>query len=1119
MKNTLRLETFAVVDELPSGNARVYPLANPTLSSFGDPERALDELKLYLAHHLKDSDAETLARFALPTDARLERVLVELPRHDLDRRSQVEGAVEISCVVLPSARGAWVQVLRPAHTFFLLPDEELAEVVRSEVKRLVAALQPEPREWLDLLPPADVRLERVVVELERLEDPGRRAAAAKKRLLEAEQKRAAYRVLDSVGTRLHEAPDWKRSAPLVGHEDQLESLRSLLSASPRGSVLVVGPELVGKTALIKAWSQAVRASGEELKLYATSGAQLVAGMSGLGQWQERLRRVLEAAERIDAVLYFDNIGDLFGDRAEGGIDLPSAMRPWLERGRVRIVGEISPTQADLLELSNVGFFSAFHRVRLRPSDAKHALEVLRERNRWLRRHEPHRVRLVDAALPRLIDLVERFLPYRAFPGKAVRFYEEVRASFEHQRHDDGSVSELVDSEVVSTLAVQTGMPINLLREDRALDLDEVRAFFQQRLIGQREAIERVVSAIAIVKASLGSSGKPLANFLFVGPTGVGKTELARTLATYLFESPERLVRFDMSEFTDPFAAERLIRGTDREEGLLTRQLRRQPFCVLLLDEIEKAHPSVFDLLLQVLGEGRLSDAKGRTAYFHNAIVIMTSNLGAAHRRARIGLGTRTESDDEEYYAAAVQRHFRPEFVNRLDAVVTFHALSEAEVQQVAQLLLAKLRGRRGLAERGLKLEVADEALLHLCREGYSAAYGARALRRTLEDALAAPVAELVSEAGGAISGSRIRVEHGPSAGEGTPVRRLQQGELVFDVERGAARVRAEDVTDFQRIAMMRRSMQQWLDLDPVDELRERRSFLLAQLSHGQRKSSQAQAEIGALQAEFHHLDGLWQQGQALRDELDTFEELALESVLGSSPSDKLVHEAEDAFGRFRHHLAHLLVALYPKPHELSFLLTELDSGRALDAYLISLIKALPKRQWQARFHPLAARVPPEEGWRKERPWSSPRAGDWVLEFLERKDRKADSVLVRLRGQHVGPLLSVEGGLHRFHGILAGNAQAHLDIKILGWTRDLDEHWLKPTLKPTEKPTGDLKKLPALREHFVRERRVEMPRAKWRRPLSGAGYFVEFEEVALFHLLRSDYSANRGVLDGSGEDDE
>ncbi|RYE86526.1 MAG: ATP-dependent Clp protease ATP-binding subunit, partial [Myxococcales bacterium] len=462
---------------------------------------------------------------------------------------------------------------------------------------------------------------------------------------------------------------------------------------------------------MRAWFARERAAGRERLVYQTSGAQLIAGMSGLGQWQERIKRVFEATEQLDAILYFDNLGDLFAERVEGSVDLAGAMKPYLEQGRVRLVGELTPELWELAESRQAGFVACLSRLKVEPLTPAATARALAARVAFDRRHEPDRPTIDERAVAPLVDLAERYLPYRAFPGKAFRLYEELRGVHGEELAASGRGATLTVDRLYEHFSLSSGVPSFLLRDDRTLVLGDVVRALGEQLVGQREAVRRVAETVCVTKAGLQPTGKPLSTFLFVGPTGVGKTELARALATYLFGTPERVVRFDMSEYMDMEAAERLIRGTDRADGLLTRRVREQPFCVLLLDEIEKASRGVFDLLLQVCGEGRLTDARGRVAYFHNAIIIMTSNLGAAHHRPTAGFGT-SGGEDEAYYVRQVNASFRPEFVNRIDRIIAFAPLTAAEAERVARMALGRICTRRGLVEAGVQLLVSQRALAH-----------------------------------------------------------------------------------------------------------------------------------------------------------------------------------------------------------------------------------------------------------------------------------------------------------------------------------------------------------------------------------------------------------------------
>ncbi len=461
-------------------------------------------------------------------------------------------------------------------------------------------------------------------------------------------------------------------------------------------MLLVGDEAVGKSALATAWS----VGHPSRMMWATSASELVAGASGLGEWQARVAAVLAAAETLDAILYFDDFGALFADRpAEGGIELGGAMRRHVVDGRVRIVGELTAVALDRAERRDVSLIGGMLRVTVSPTDPETTVAACQAWAKQWRTTQPSRPQISEETVPLAVELARRYLPYRAFPGKAVRLLEELRVANDPGRDASGDGPVLGPAELFAAFSWSTGIPVALLSDAKALAQADVVTELRRRMVGQDAAVRRVADAIAVAKARLQPADKPLASLLFVGPTGTGKTELARSVAAYLFGAPDKMVRLDMSEYTDPWAAERLF-GGDGGEGRLTAAVRSQPFGVVLLDEIEKAHPTVFDLLLQVLGEARLTDARGRTTFFHNAIIVLTSNLGTRSARGKLGLAPAEDeaAREERRYRDAVMAAFRPELINRLDQIVVFHPLTPAEIARVAEIAVGRLAERRGFTQ-------------------------------------------------------------------------------------------------------------------------------------------------------------------------------------------------------------------------------------------------------------------------------------------------------------------------------------------------------------------------------------------------------------------------------------
>ncbi|MGN6106869.1 MAG: AAA family ATPase, partial [Kofleriaceae bacterium] len=771
----LRFTTLALRRELPSDHHWLAPVVAPEIVAYGDEDRTATELALALSELPDERKPATVARLLVPEGVRLEAIEVELRRGEVElRRGELPGrlgrpiSVELTAIVVPEPRpdagpaGHWVFVPALAHACFVDRTESVVERVRAELAVLPAALGLDVARWKRLLSWSPARLEQIAVELASTPISELRNAKA---LAEAERRRAARATLEAAGRRL-ERPDVP--PPLVGRAALLDELTRALDGRARRGVLVIGDEAAGKSALIGAWASA----HPERPVWMTSAAELIAGASGLGEWQQRVAEVLAAAEVLDAILYFDDFGALFSDTpAEGGVDLGGALRRHVVDGRVRVIGELTAVALDRAERRDVSLIGSMLRIEVPPTDPATTIDACHAWAAHWRRTQPHRPQIAAAAVPTAVDLARRYLPYRAFPGKALRLLDELRVAHDLGRDARGTGPELGEPELFAAFSWSTGIPIALLADERPLSPTDVIANLRRRMVGQAAAVRRVADAICVAKARLSPGDKPLASLLFVGPSGVGKTELARSVAAYLFGAPDRMVRLDMSEYTDPWAAERLF-GGDRasgDDGRLTAAVRSQPFGVVLLDEIEKAHPSVFDLLLQVLGEARLTDGRGRTTYFHNAIIVLTSNLGTRSARGKLGLAPTAADDDREdrRYRDAVLGAFRPELINRLDQIVVFHPLQPAEIARVAEIAVSRMVERRGLTQSGVLLDVSPEAHARLADAGFSPELGARALRRHLDAAVVAPAARLLARAGAEGHGGTLTVR-APDEPDGRP---------------------------------------------------------------------------------------------------------------------------------------------------------------------------------------------------------------------------------------------------------------------------------------------------------------------------------------------------------------
>jgi ATP-dependent Clp protease ATP-binding subunit ClpC len=512
----------------------------------------------------------------------------------------------------------------------------------------------------------------------------------------------------------------------------------------KANVLLVGETGSGKTTVLV---EAVRLLEQERdeegrknrqrRFWLTGGGRIVAGMKYLGQWEERCERMVDELSQIGGVLCVENLLELVRQGGSSPQDsIASFLMPYLQRGELHMVGEATPAELNACRRLLPGFADVFQILTLEPMTRPQALGVLDRLTTMLKQNR--HIEPDPDVIDRIYRLFRRFMPYEAFPGPAARFVTQL---FETARQKKRRT--LSAEDVLAQFTHQTGLPEMLLRDDWTLSLADVRSDLAARVIGQSAAVEEACKLVLTFKAGLNDPGRPIGVLLFCGPTGVGKTELARALADFLFghgEKADRLIRLDMSEYAGPGAADRLLATVDGQPSMLLQSIRERPFSVVLLDEIEKADPEVFDALMGVFDEGRLTDRYGRTATFRSAIVIMTSNLGGDRPAA---LGFRDAAGDR--YESEAQGHFRPEFFNRIDAVVAFEPLGAASIEAIARKELGEIAKREGLAKSNVRLTWSDAVVARLAETGFDRRYGARPLQRTIERLVVTPLSRYLLE--------------------------------------------------------------------------------------------------------------------------------------------------------------------------------------------------------------------------------------------------------------------------------------------------------------------------------------------------------------------------------------
>ncbi len=645
------------------------------------------------------------------------------------------------------------------------------------------------------------------------------------------------KLLDQFGRNLTKLAADGKLDPVVGRETEIERIMQILSRRTKNNPVLIGEPGVGKTAVVEGLAQRITASDvpELLKnkqIYTLDLAALVAGSKYRGEFEERLKKVMkEITQRGDIILFIDELHNLVGaGAAEGAIDAASILKPALARGELQTIGATTLDEYRKYLERDSALERRFQQIRVDQPTIEETVQILKGlRDRY---EQHHKVEITDEALVAAGDLADRYISDRFLPDKAIDLideaasrmriksmtsppvYRELEEEIETTRRQKETAIEaqefekaanlrdaerrlsnkkkeleeqweagesggerpsIGEEEIADIVSMWTGIPVFKLTEAETQKLMRMEEELHKRVIGQHAAVEVISKAIRRSRAGLKDPKRPTGSFIFLGPSGVGKTELARTLAEFLFGDEDSMVRIDMSEYMEKHAVSRLVGsppgyiGYD-EGGQLTEAVRRKPYSVLLLDEIEKAHPDVFNILLQILEDGRLTDAQGRTVDFRHCIVIMTSNIGASEIARNTPLGFAVSDDEtgityedmKNRIMGELKKVFRPEFLNRIDDVIVFHKLSRDEIKQIVDLLL--LRIRESMAERELQLELGDDAKDLLVEKGWDPSMGARPLRRAIQRFIEDPLADFVLRAE-LDPGASVVVERAPEGEE------------------------------------------------------------------------------------------------------------------------------------------------------------------------------------------------------------------------------------------------------------------------------------------------------------------------------------------------------------------